>query len=596
MLAIVNHKMFNKIFMVTCGAMLAGSAVAFEPVEWGGVVELGINAGNYELARGYLGELGENDLVPALQDYLFDASVIVPARTEVVNDRVCQFSNLAMECHDIERVIDIPAVFDLIPNGRIAYIDVMIDKEEAIPEQLIAEGASISDEDAFLVSPMSKGDCDSHYDASVWPIDVDKILRQISLSMNFTDAAYTAKTILILDTGFYPTSIPNRWAFSSQPSVVRIPSLSGTATYVDGLNLAALSDNPNPPIDFDMAWHGMSVADVALGTRQLHELRNITPVLPRVAFASNMRVFDAQYQRIVPSSISMAYRYADDHDFPVINVSFLVNERIASIEDALRQNGDDVLMVVAAGNDGLDVEGPESWPAMLGGIRSNGLSGAILTVGSHEPDGSISDFSRYSERRVDLLAPGCGIPTVIVRKLLDSEGIYDIRSVEMSGTSYSAPLVSFTGAILAGFGIRPLEIKDRINITTNVKNELDGFVMSRGLLNIEDALAFPFVVYRFDKGDEIGRLLAYPLVEQLNVTLCGAEYRLNELAKIAKRVGSDGNWILHIWEKGTSGSEPHGRICEMTEMDNLNITLRSILDEDEIVVSLDEMTDFIMPL
>lgn len=295
--------------------------------------------------------------------------------------------------------------------------------------------------------------------------------------------------------------------------------------------------------------------------------------------------------QISPVSLNNAYKYADTNEISVINVSFLINSEIASFRDVLRQRGDDILLVVAAGNDGRDLKDVSSWPAFLGGVRRSEFPGAVLSVGSHDPSGELSVFSRFNEDLVDVLAPGCDVPTIE----LSGEDAQNLRmeAIVASGTSYAAPLVSFTAAMLSGFGMRPFDIKDRINISAQTSHSLRDKTFSSGKLSIDDALAFPFTVaYITDSGARL-RFLAEPFTVPSIIRVCGTAFRADQLAKLSKRQDENGNSVFHVWEYGVAGSPIQRQVCTQSQDDAMSLELQLWQQSETLNVSLENLSDLI---
>jgi len=186
----------------------------------------------------------------------------------------------------------------------------------------------------------------------------------------------------VLDTGYFPNLIPTQWTPNGAVnSVSQAPSLTNNTRVVDGVNFADLNYNPLPPDEYELGWHGMSVADLALGGQGIHAFRSISNSFPSVVFAGSMKTFGtSRVPQISSVSLNNAYQYADENEISVVNVSFLINSEIASFREVLRQRGEDILLVVAAGNDGRDLNDVKSWPAFLGGVRRSEFPGAFLSL------------------------------------------------------------------------------------------------------------------------------------------------------------------------------------------------------------------------
>jgi hypothetical protein len=324
----------------------------------------------------------------------------------------------------------------------------------------------------------------------------------------------------------------------------------------------------------------------------MHAFRSISDILPKVIFAGTMKDrTSGTPTRISPSSLNNAYKYADENEISVINVSFLINSEITSFREVLRQRGEEILLVVASGNDGRDLRNVNSWPAFLGGVRRSEYPGAIISVGSHDPSGSLSTFSRFNEDLVDVLAPGCDVPTLELHRDGTGEAIF--RHTTTSGTSFAAPIVSFTASILSGFGLRPFEIKDRINISAETDHSLRDKVFSSGRLSTVDALAFPFTVTYLRSGALIERFLGEPHSTPSIINLCGRTFRSDRLAKISRREDAQGVIHYHIWEYGFAGAPLRHQVCDSTPQDHFSLEVQVWNEDRAITVTKDNLSDLI---
>lgn len=187
------------------------------------------------------------------------------------------------------------------------------------------------------------------------------------------------------------------------------------------------------------AWHGTGVADLALGTEAF---RNEYPGLSAFIGLNVARVFTNRYQSSgvwadVPAlQMSLSYKPPPPS---VINFSVGGNDAIPSILPSLDAlYSERKVLVIAAGNDGISLDDWVKYPASY--AANERYRGSIIVVGAHTPaaDGGEvlrASFSNYGTT-VDLLAPGCLIPAPF--------GGTDY----LAGTSFAAPLVSFTVALL----------------------------------------------------------------------------------------------------------------------------------------------------
>ena len=252
-----------------------------------------------------------------------------------------------------------------------------------------------------------------------------------------------------------------------------------------------IADAQNPS-----GWHGTAVAGLAAGG------------LTGPALAAEIRkrldltilsIVDKQSVNTNPPS----YLYLMDNDAIARSVVYapqgvalsVINLSIESAAPMLTFTGmlgqaQKLLVVVAAGNDGRALEDHAFYP-----VRERSSSKQMISVGAHvlitseerarvrsgEPgfDGSLvlDENSNYGPL-VDLAAPGCHVPT------FDMNG----KTTEADGTSFGAPLVSFTAALLKAEGITaPSRLRDRIIASTDYIPGLP--VFSSGVLNIPKALS-----------------------------------------------------------------------------------------------------------
>jgi cell wall-associated protease len=142
--------------------------------------------------------------------------------------------------------------------------------------------------------------------------------------------------------------------------------------------------------------------------------------------------------------ITMAIRYAVDNGAKIINMSFgkefsmHENWVLEAFKYAEEQN---VLLVHSAGNNSQNVDEYKSFPRDISYNGSKEICNNYINVGStsHKLDSTfVSDYSNYGKQNVDLFAPGEEIYTT---------GAGNIYKTD-SGTSFSAPMVSGTAALI----------------------------------------------------------------------------------------------------------------------------------------------------
>ena len=212
-------------------------------------------------------------------------------------------------------------------------------------------------------------------------------------------------------------------------------------------SLDSLNDDPhlklgNRPDDFrnfrygnnligDDLYHGTMVSGVIAACAAT------AGELPRPVKILSVRAIPEgdEYDRDVAAAI----RYAVDRGAKVVNMSFGKylsphwKEVLAAMEYARRR---DVLLVMASGNDGADVDVRPVFPTCRD-AKGRRLENLIV-VGASTPDGRVASFSNYGAANVDLLAPGENIRSTA------PGGKYDTAQ----GTSIAAPMVSGVAAVL----------------------------------------------------------------------------------------------------------------------------------------------------
>lgn len=143
--------------------------------------------------------------------------------------------------------------------------------------------------------------------------------------------------------------------------------------------------------------------------------------------------------------VALAIRYAVDNGARIINMSFgkPVSPYKHFVDEAvLYAASKGVLLVHAAGNDGKDITEDLFYPnpELINGKKATnfltvGASGDLSTGGYAAP------FSNYSNKRVDIFAPGTAIYSTAT----------DNRYIAADGTSVAAPVVSGLAALLVSY-------------------------------------------------------------------------------------------------------------------------------------------------
>ncbi|MEF3063068.1 S8 family serine peptidase [Ralstonia solanacearum] len=171
-------------------------------------------------------------------------------------------------------------------------------------------------------------------------------------------------------------------------------------------------------------------------------------------------------------SVPAALSYARTIGATVVNLSVVTGATSEPLETSVQSSWG--LIVSAAGNDAQNVDQANVFPPALGVGRER-----LLVVGAHDWNGKITDFSNWGNS-VDILAPGCAIP------IPDKNG----RVQLVSGTSFSAPFVTYTALLLRSVMMpqRPALLRNRIIASGRFHPEIAGLTKFGVTLDIERAI------------------------------------------------------------------------------------------------------------
>lgn len=145
-----------------------------------------------------------------------------------------------------------------------------------------------------------------------------------------------------------------------------------------------------------------------------------------------------EYDKDVATSI----RYAVDNGAKIINMSFgkKLSPDSAMVNDAIAYAlNHDVLLVQAAGNNSLDIDGQGYYPSAID-ADGNAFTN-FVRVGASDISGAKAGLSNFGARKVDLFAPGTEISGNDKADHIDTA----------SGTSLAAPVVSGLAALLRAY-------------------------------------------------------------------------------------------------------------------------------------------------
>lgn len=214
----------------------------------------------------------------------------------------------------------------------------------------------------------------------------------VSVAGAWEDNRGTGQVIAVLDTGVdltHPDLVGNLWENTSPDPIDE--DLHGF-DFVD--------DDGNPD---DYNFHGTHVAGTAAAIADNNE--GIAGVAPEAEIMA-VRVLDGDGIGST-ADIAAGIEYAADHGADVINMSLgaPAGSGDKAMGDAIEAAGteNNVVVVAAAGNDGVDVAAEPESPCVL--PQSNLICVAAL----NQKSGTLASFSNYGAQSVDLAAPGTDV-------------------------------------------------------------------------------------------------------------------------------------------------------------------------------------------
>lgn len=295
---------------------------------------------------------------------------------------------------------------------------------------------------------------------------------------------------------------------------------------VYGISFPASGDIQFIPTDLDRE-HGNKMASLAVGGLSLAQIQ--LAGAPWV----NLKIVNFSSRSPGGTTVSAyflgdAIDYLETNGAQVVNMSLSNRSNLVLVRNAIRNAR--ALFVVAAGNHQSDASSDLGlvpvFPARYGGIRGD-FARQLVTVGAHDIDGAWADFSYYSDEYVDLLAPGCSIPTRSI----------DTTTVGENGTSPATAVVSFGAALIRRLGgdhYHRQRMKNRLLVGTDVDPSLEDVAWTSGRFNIVKSISLYHDVVELADGTpyRFGHLLNREALPRF----CGSPQVATQLGNIAKVV------------------------------------------------------------
>ncbi|MEZ6243102.1 MAG: S8 family serine peptidase [Phycisphaerales bacterium] len=280
-------------------------------------------------------------------------------------------------------------------------------------------------------------------------------------------------TIAVIDSGVDPThgQIAGRLA----PGGIAFLFNPDDASYDpdDWVDQCNGIDDDNDALLDEAVGHGTAVAALSLLVAPDAKVLPIR-VLNDEGYTTAFRVAKAIY-------------YAMDQGVEVVNLSLSTCADLRIIEravdDAVRLG---IIVVAAAGNHEMDSHDNPEFPAAMSKV-----AGVVAT----DLDGHVASFSNYGRDYI-VAAPGVEIISAIPNEASCGPALPGSNYGEADGTSFAAPLVAGTAALLIEKGsvLRWNDFRDAMRETTTpigAQNPDLSDPVGEGLLDVEAAVAWP---------------------------------------------------------------------------------------------------------
>jgi hypothetical protein len=244
-----------------------------------------------------------------------------------------------------------------------------------------------------------------------------------------------------------------------------VPWERGSIGYDYVSETADPSEFSSPGVDGSLESHGTHITGLVTA-------RGLAEWIPEIASLGLERFIQVYSLKIATGTNGMipdftlpgqALHDGLANDIHLFNLS-LEGPRVPMIREDIVKHAASALLVVAAGNDGLDLNKPENLH-VNGSFRTDDGKPLenVLFVAALMDVGALTPNSNHGDVAVQIAAPGNNIWSTV------QGGGFDA----ITGTSQAAPLVTSTAAILSAERVAyPAEIKDRILATCDWDEKL----------------------------------------------------------------------------------------------------------------------------
>lgn len=392
-------------------------------------------------------------------------------------------------------------------------------------------------------------ECGGPDSRDAWPYDMAAIHKAFLEVQATFSTRPPQPTLLIADTGLDvstpalqadPILQSNLWRNMYIENGVASP----WATFVGdryGASMVTRNGQIAPTQNYRLAAHGTYIARILLEPA----FRVPNTWIPRLAIA---KLNDEQPPYAIGlNSVPEAFSYARNISAGVMNLSVVIGAAVGALKDALRDPA--FVVVSAAGNSGRPLDELKIYPPTF----DDSYRAKLIVVGALDWNNHRATFSNYGTA-VDILAPGCAIP---IRMGADFAYV--------SGTSFAAPFVAYTAALLQSLLIPVEEIKTRI-VTSGDYDPLLVAAAKNGIrLNIERAVRIRDDSITLQRG---GGTILYGDLDPMQIWTCkvaGSPRPFNpqQVFKIVPGFHySRGHEIFTIWKRSAGSVTPVELVCD----------------------------------
>lgn len=327
-----------------------------------------------------------------------------------------------------------------------------------------------------------------------YEVSVDAV-KGVDIDFNAARALYSGGkkevTVAIIDTGIDISNPEIKDAIWTNKKEIPYNGVDDDNNgYIDDINGWNFYDDNNVVYTGESDEHGTHIAGVISAKVDKSGISGI-------AGGSNVKIMpikaiggteETGYTDIIIKAIE----YAENNGATICNLSFGTEKEDKRLKETIKNSK--MLFVVAAGNGdmetgiGYNIETRPMYPAAYDLPN-------LIKVANLQADGTLHLSSNFSDKLVDLAAPGSKILSIVDSNRFArdyADGILKTPYVYMSGTSISVPMVVGTAALIASDfpDITVKEIKEAILNGTKKLPLLEGKVCTGGMLSAEGALKY----------------------------------------------------------------------------------------------------------